>query len=93
MSRGRLDKKPEEFSGELDMPDAAEFLSLDLAAAVEPPALDARKVLLTETALKVVGFLTVDEVLSWPLSSFRGFDESALDASVSDPPLTLTSVE
>lgn len=49
-------------------------------------ALDARKVLLTETDLKVAGFL-VEEVLEWPLSSFF------LDVSVSEPPLMLTSAE
>lgn len=51
--------------------------------------LDARNVLLTETALKVAGFLTVDDVLPCPFSPSR----AARDASVSDPPLTLTSAE
>jgi hypothetical protein len=50
----------------------------------------ARKVLLTETALKVAGFLTVEDVLICPFSPSLLFD---LDASVSDPPLTLTSAE
>lgn len=61
-----------------------------LGAPVLEVALDAKKVLLTETDLKVAGFF-VDEVLEWPLSSF--LDASGLEASVSDPPLTLTSVE
>lgn len=47
---------------------------------------EAKKVLLTETDLKVVGFLTEDD-LTWLLSSFLD-----LEASVSEP-LTLTSVE
>lgn len=61
-----------------------------LGAPVLEVALDAKKVLFTETDLKVAGFF-VDEVLEWPLSSF--LDASGLEASVSDPPLTLTSVE
>lgn len=53
----------------------------------------ARKVLLTETALKVVGFLMVDAVRVWPRPSTDAFDVSGLVPSVSDPPLTLTSAE
>lgn len=46
-----------------------------------------KKVLLTETDLKLWGFFTVEEVRTW-------FGSLALvDASVSDPPLTLTSAE
>jgi hypothetical protein len=56
------------------------------------PALDARKVLLTETALNVAGFLTDDDTLAW-LRSPAGFAESDLGPSVSEPPLTLTSVD
>lgn len=51
-------------------------------------ALAARKVLLTETALKVAGFLAAEPVRLW-----LWFPSLARDASVSDPPLTLTSVE
>jgi hypothetical protein len=47
-----------------------------------------KNVLLTETDLKLCGFLTVDEVRTW-LGSFV-FET---DASVSEPPLTLTSAE
>lgn len=54
--------------------------------------LDARKVLLTETALKLLG-LAEDEVRTWPLPSANLWDASAFDASVSEPPLTLTSAE
>lgn len=61
-----------------------------LGAPVLEAALAAKKVLLTETDLKVAGFF-VDEVLEWPLSSF--LDASGFEASVSDPPLTLTSAE
>lgn len=49
-------------------------------------AFDARKVLLTDTDLKVAGFL-VEDVLEWPLSSFF------FEVSVSEPPLMLTSAE
>ena len=51
----------------------------------------ARKVLLTDTDLKLEGFLT-DEERTLPLSSLS-FEISVFDASVSDPPLTLTSAE
>lgn len=61
-----------------------------LGAPVLEAALDAKKVLFTETDLKVVGFF-VDEVRECPLSSF--LDASCFEASVSDPPLTLTSAE
>lgn len=47
-----------------------------------------RKVLLTETALKVAGFLIADEVRAWFLSPSRCFVPS-----VSEPPLTLASAE
>lgn len=48
----------------------------------------ARKVLLTDTALNDIGFLTVEEVRTWP--STMPFD---FIASLSDPPLTLTSAD
>jgi hypothetical protein len=68
--------------------------SVVLLATVGAAALDARNVLLTETALKVAGFFADEAVRTWPLSlpSFT-FDPSALEASVSEPPLTLASVE
>ena len=47
--------------------------------------LDARNVLFTETALNVAGFFAEDPDRPWPLS--------AREASVSDPPLMLTSAE
>lgn len=53
-------------------------------------ALEAKKVLLTDTDLKVAGFLA-EEVLEWPLSSF--LEWSVFEASVSEPPLVLTSAE
>lgn len=65
-------------------------LSPTLGAFAFDVTLDARKVLLTETDLKVAGFLT-EEVLEWPLSSF--FEMSGFEASVSEPPLMLTSAE
>lgn len=54
-------------------------------------ALLPRKVLLTDTDLNEVGFLTVEDVLVWPFPSY--LDPSSFPASVSEPPLTLTSVE
>jgi hypothetical protein len=66
-------------------------LSVDLTAGLlAGPPFAARKVLLTETALKVAGFLAVDEDRTWLPSLLF---ESPLDASVSEPPLTLTSAE
>lgn len=53
----------------------------------------ARKVLFTETGLNEANFLTVDVVRACPLSSPTAFEASAFEASVSDPPLTLTSAE
>lgn len=64
--------------------------SFEGAAAVAPLA--ARKVLFTETGLKDANFFTVDAERTWPFSSPR-FLVSAFEASVSDPPLTLTSAE
>lgn len=67
-------------------------LSLVLETVLLGLAFDARNVLLTETALNVAGFLAEDAVRPWPLSpSF--FAQSVREASVSDPPLTLTSAE
>jgi hypothetical protein len=60
-------------------------------AVVVPLA--ARNVLFTETGLKEVNFLTVDVERTWPFSSPEFFEVSAFVASVSDPPLTLTSAE
>lgn len=55
--------------------------------------LAARNVLFTDTGLKEVGFLTVEVLRVWPFSSPVPFEVSAFAASVSDPPLTLTSAE
>lgn len=50
----------------------------------------ARKVLFTETDLKLFGLLlTADELRPWPLSSA----ERNFEVSVSEPPLTLGSAE
>lgn len=67
-----------------------EGLSPTLGTLVLDVALEAKKFLFTETDLKVMGFLT-DEVLEWPMSSFLTW--LSLEASVSDPPLMLTSAE
>jgi hypothetical protein len=80
---------PEVPVGVVDVVFAADASGRD----TEPEAaLAARKVRLTDTDLKVCGFLTADEVRTWPLSSddLMPFE---VDASVSDPPLTLTSAE
>lgn len=68
-------------------------LSLTFAVLVGAVALDARKVLLTETALKVAGFLTEDAARPWFLSPSLSFALSAREASVSEPPLTLAAAE
>ena len=49
-----------------------------------PDDLDARNVLLTDTALKLVGFLMADTVRAWPLSSFAVFKDSGLVLSLSE---------
>jgi hypothetical protein len=84
-NRGRdTDRVAEPVGGVLE-PAAGLSLVLDETLGF---ALEARNVLLTETALKVVGFLAEEPVRLMPFSpSF------ARDASVSDPPLTLTSAE
>lgn len=58
-----------------------------------PDTLAARKVLLTDTDLNDASFLTLESVRRCPLPSLADFVVSAFDASVSDPPLTLTSAE
>lgn len=76
--------------------DAVEELVVALPVTLSPdfdgmgPAAPfaARKVLLTDTALNDIGFLTVEEVRTWP--STVPFD---FIASLSDPPLTLTSAD
>lgn len=54
--------------------------------------LEARNVRFTETDLKLWVFFTADEERAWPLSA-DSLVESVLNASVSEPPLTLASVE
>lgn len=93
-SRGRAaDEAPLADCG-VERDEAEEGLSRDLD--VEPAAAGAllpRKVLLTDTDLKVAGFLMADEVLLCALSPSLEAVPSGLDASVSEPPLTLTSAE
>lgn len=55
--------------------------------------LEVRKVLLTLIALKDAGFLMAEEARPWLFASSLVFDASDLAASLSDPPLMLTSVE
>ena len=56
-------------------------------------ALAARNFLFTDTGLNDANFFTVDAVRTWPFPSASIFEVSAFEASVSDPPLTLTSAE
>ena len=87
--RGRADKVAEPGGGvELET-----GLSVGLVEMEPALALDAKKFLLTESALNVAGFLTEEAVRPCDLSSSLAFDPSGREASVSDPPLTLTSAE
>lgn len=64
------------------------FASPSLGVVLGAGALEARNFLLTDTALKVVGFLAVEPVRTWFLSPSLAFP-----ASVSDPPLALALAE
>lgn len=64
-----------------------------LDGVVVPEAFAARKVLFTDTDLKDANFLTLESVRKCPLPSTAALVISAFEASVSDPPLTLTSAE
>lgn len=92
MRRGRFEAAADWGGWALGVPGAAGLLSPGFEAVAPGPAFEARNVLLTDTALNVAGFLTVDDVRAWSLSS-PDWDASPLDASVSDPSLTLTSAE
>lgn len=72
---------------------ATDLFSPNFDGAVPVAPFDARNVLFTVTALKDVGFLTIEAVLTWPLSSTRSFELSPLEASVSEPPLILAAAE
>lgn len=75
------------------MPAPVLGLSLALETVLPGLALDARNVLLTETALNVAGFFAEEPVRPWLLSPSLCLVQSVREASVSDPPLTLTSAE
>lgn len=68
-------------------------LPSDLGVIAPVATFAARKVLFTETALKEIGFLIVEVVRLWLFPSASLFEFSDLAASLSDPPLTLTSAE
>lgn len=68
-------------------------LSMALVTVLLGMVFEARKVLFTETALKVAGFLVEELARPRLLSPFFCFAQSAREASVSEPPLTLTSAE
>lgn len=68
-------------------------LSPSLDAVEVVVLLAARKVLFTETGLNDMAFFTDEPLRRWPFSSGWVFEVSAFEASVSDPPLTLTSAE
>jgi hypothetical protein len=77
---------PAELMGTAGVSDGEEVSDRDDAwAAFFAP----RNVLLTDTDLKLWGFLTVEEARAWPNDDLS----LDVDASVSDPPLTLTSAE
>lgn len=85
-SLGRELNKPKEAGGGvLELPTGRSAV-LDGVTVVF--ALAARKVLLTDTALKVAGFFTDESVRECPRSPSRW-----RVPSVSEPPLTLTSAE
>lgn len=75
-------------------PVAAAALSLGLVGAAGAELLTVRNFWLTLMDLKAAGFLTDDRARAWPLSSpSLVFDASPLAASLSEPPLMLTSVD
>lgn len=65
--RGRFDTTVDCRSWALGVPGAAGLLSPEVEAAALDVPLEARNVLLTDTALNVAGFLTVDDVPACPL--------------------------
>lgn len=71
ISRGRADRVAEPGGGVLELELG---LSLGFGETEVTPDLAARKVLLTETALKVAGFLTEDPERAWDLSSSFSFE-------------------
>lgn len=73
------------------VPEPLLTLSPVLVVLLGAAALDARKVLLTDTALKAAGFLMVDPVRPCVLSPSFALELSVREASVSDPPLALAS--
>lgn len=89
-SRGRLEVSVPPGAGELVVAGAFSAV-LDCVLGAELFAL--RKVLLTLTALKEAGFLTAEEPRPWLFASSLVLEASDLAASLSDPPLMLTSVE
>lgn len=91
MRRGRVDDK-EDIPGGGVLEPGTDF-SIGFGAPPLGLAFDARKVLLTETALKVVGFFAEDADRPCPLSTSLSLDQSVREASVSDPPLKLPSAE
>jgi hypothetical protein len=87
--RGRAAVRDMVPAGDARVDEAVDLSATFEGALVEAP-LAARKVLLTETGLNEAGFLTDEEVRPWPFSSGLSFDR---EASLSDPPLMLTSAE
>lgn len=76
-----------------DAPGKGVGFSLGLGDALGGVAFVVKKVLFTLMALNEAGFLTPDAVRLCPLSPWRSLALSDLAASVSDPPLMLTSAE
>ena len=73
--------------------DVKEIFSPSLEGTVVPDAFAARNDLLTDTDLNDANFLILESVRRCPLPSAVVLVVSAFEASVSDPPLTLTSVD
>jgi hypothetical protein len=87
-------------AAEVRLPDWVKFdvdvevvFSVAFAGLLPVAPFAARNVLFTETGLKLVGFFTADEVRPWPFSSSLSLNASDFNASLSDPPLMLTSAE
>lgn len=91
ISRGRDAERVAEPVGGVLEPGGG--LSELLAEPLVAEVFAARKVLLTETDLKVAGLLAEEPVRPCPLSSSRFLEPSPREASVSDPPLALASAE
>lgn len=90
ISRGREDGRADDPGGGVFEPGTG--FSIGFRASPPGTAFDARKVLLTETALKVAGFFVVDADLPCSLFASICLKRSVREASLSEPPLKPASV-